>query len=347
MKAYRNRKPLSSRRGFTLIELLVVISIIATLIALLTPAVQSAREASRRVTCLNNLKNLGLAVQNHASGRNGQMPALADENGFAWPVSLLGFLDQAALVGRVDATTYNLTLKVFTCPDDINSFGTPGGLSYVVNAGYGDFAGTGTAAITEATTHDGTNINWDQTSGAGSATNIDIAHDTGAIWRGFRMTLDRISGKDGLSQTILMSENMNAGNATGYGWSQYSTALSSSTVAVGATDLRQVAFVLNANVGSGAKPGYFGAGSPINASNALVVNGLALNNFKPNFAIYNAGVPRSQSPVPSALHPGIVIMAYCDGHAAPMNDQIDATTYACLMSSGGVRQRGQSPINDQ
>src|SRR5271168_1097847 len=67
-----------NRRGFTLIELLVVIAIIAVLIALLLPAVQSAREAARRIQCTNNIKQLGLALHNYISAANAAPPGIVN-----------------------------------------------------------------------------------------------------------------------------------------------------------------------------------------------------------------------------------------------------------------------------
>src|SRR5262245_63733172 len=95
-------------RGFTLVELLVVIAIIGVLVALLLPAVQTAREAARRQSCLNNLKQLALACHNYhdtflvlPAGAMGGLTANVDD-GFGGGGGILPFIEQQALFDQIN-----------------------------------------------------------------------------------------------------------------------------------------------------------------------------------------------------------------------------------------------------
>src|SRR5476651_2374484 len=90
-----NSGKISSRNGFTLIELLVVIAIIAVLIALLVPAVQKVREAAARTQCLNNLKQLALAMHNYEAVFNAFPPGRTTETPMhSWTAFILPYLEQ-------------------------------------------------------------------------------------------------------------------------------------------------------------------------------------------------------------------------------------------------------------
>lgn len=94
------KKPTAVQRGFTLIELLVVIAIIAILIALLLPAVQQAREAARRSTCKNNMKQLGLAFHNYHETHSIFPPASVGPGAIGVFAFILPYMEQANLYNK-------------------------------------------------------------------------------------------------------------------------------------------------------------------------------------------------------------------------------------------------------
>src|SRR4051794_19373712 len=90
------------RPGFTLIELLVVISIVSILVGLLLPAVQEAREAANRVSCANNLKQIGLAFQMYHHDYETLPPTRTSDRGATWAVLILPYLEEQNLYREWD-----------------------------------------------------------------------------------------------------------------------------------------------------------------------------------------------------------------------------------------------------
>jgi prepilin-type N-terminal cleavage/methylation domain-containing protein/prepilin-type processing-associated H-X9-DG protein len=148
------------RRGFTLVELLVVIAIIGTLVGLLLPAVQSAREAARMSSCQNNLKQMGIALHNHMDANkifprgmypNSDTYASHSIGGAVmapgWTVRILPFLEASEIYNRVDWTkracwstpngdVAKLFVPAFRCVSDFGKRSTVGGgLNYRGSAG--------------------------------------------------------------------------------------------------------------------------------------------------------------------------------------------------------------------
>jgi prepilin-type N-terminal cleavage/methylation domain-containing protein/prepilin-type processing-associated H-X9-DG protein len=368
----RQRWSTKPRGGFTLIELLVVISIIAVLISLIAPAVQSARKAARNLECLNNLKNLGLAVANFATAHNSTLPPIetadlrdldspadglqADEiniPGQGWPVSLLQYLDRSDLyrefeTARTSGITFvpagistpggtqittrpdlNTWLKVFTCPDDTNNYRQSLGLSYAANAGYMTEAAWGgdDPYGSSGVIHHKFRIDWNRSTGIDSG-DFNLARSSGVFWRqgfGNTVTIDDISNGDGLGQTLMIAENIQSGQ-----WIS--------------RDVDFIGFGLTIAVDSSGTPTLADNGDIGNSSVTPTTPQQAFR-FGPTFRLSNATTPsenaglgantnagQGTAPRPNSSHSGNINVLFCDGAARGLNQTMDSSVYARLVT---------------
>lgn len=146
-------------RGFTLVELLVVIAIIGILVALLLPAIQAAREAARRTSCSNKLKNIALACLNYENTQKTLPPGaeltnLAGDNGVGWNLIILPYIEESSMDDTIQkairerkatkpndpfdgyeiARLFGKTIDLYNCPSDTENVAQ---LVEEQNAGYG------------------------------------------------------------------------------------------------------------------------------------------------------------------------------------------------------------------
>lgn len=234
---------LGGRFAFTLVELLVVIAIIGVLIALLLPAVQAAREAARRVSCTNKLKQIALAIHNYHDTYISAMPAgaisgpstaptdLADNNGTCRGrsafVALTPFLELASVfdqinnpygyydwlhiaIQRSDRTFLHATLDTWLCPSDSQGRKRTG-----VNIGmtnyrlcYGDYPVHSEKFFGEPGTNTATTPRKTRTVGVGSTQICGANRGMFAMhqWNGFDAVVDGLSNTIALSERCIVSD---------------------------------------------------------------------------------------------------------------------------------------------
>jgi prepilin-type N-terminal cleavage/methylation domain-containing protein len=304
------RHPSLPRPGFTLIELLVVIAIIAVLIGLLVPAVQKVREAANRMSCSNNLKQIGLAFHNFHD-TNGYLPPT--RLGFArpsWCVVILPFLEQDALYKlwdpnlnywEVPAVARQTPVKTYFCP----SRRAPGVLS-IQEAWYRPAAENPPGAVGDYAACQGTwnNGNW---SGQNATGAIIRAGNNNSLILGTSLT--RMSSiTDGTSNTFLVGEkHVPLGR---FGRASYAD---SST--------------------------YNGTQSLYSCRLAGLEDPLALGPTDESLSA--SGDPRDYNARKfGSWHPGVTGFVFCDGSVHYLRNTIDTTTLArlALRADGQVVQ---------
>jgi prepilin-type N-terminal cleavage/methylation domain-containing protein len=336
---------LRARRAFTLVELLVVIAIIASLIGLLLPAVQSAREAGRRNTCLNNVSQLGKAMVMHdnaMSGIPGWRNAMKYTNSttdnaiVGWPVKLFPYLERRdleriVLSGDPDGglhtppnTPRGTSIALFICPTTPPDDKSTPTLAYVANGGSGTSLMDPNANEAVSGTRDvliGDGVFFDAVGIRGS---------------GNKVSLDTISSGDGTTTTIAFAEQ-NQGNRwdqIDWGWRV--------TNNVGAPTQNLSGVFADAIDSTLNRPSIFihrNIRGRVTDNNQDPMTSDNASDYGPTRPINPTAVTQNQNYYPSSNHAGGVCVSFCDGHTIFLRDNINCVTYAQLMTSNGLNSR--------
>lgn len=307
--------------GFTIVELLVVITIIGLLMALLLPAVGRVRESARRTQCINQMKQLGTAsIAFHAQkdyypGYIMEMPTSGIQTRLvSWFTHLLPHMDRKDLYdamatgvdagpGTFDSTTY---VEMAVCPTNEPDTKNLPHLSYAINSGIWDDDVNMT--LTSGTAKNGRGSRDEKANGmshnlAGLIGRYDsLPPKTLANVKrqamAARVSQSFVSGGDGSSTTILMSENIDAGL-----WFRADRSFSADQGQVGIVWMARPTEQLKINEAAG------GPGGEVNV--------------------------QERNARPSANHSGVVVATFADGHSELLNEEIDPTVYARLMTPKG------------